>query len=128
LFEGFERAKLNIVLVNFLRDVYIRLLTAGSVFLYFYELISFEGLLYSLLVIYGSAALILMLKLAANEQLSLRGKLSAFKPKELKSIIKYNFFMVISAGSSLVVGKIDSLMVSALLGLTENGIYTTLFM
>jgi O-antigen/teichoic acid export membrane protein len=127
LFEGFERAKLNIVLVNFLRDVYIRLLTAGSVFLYFYELISFEGLLYSLLVIYGSAALILMLKLAANEQLSLRGKLSAFKPKELKSIIKYNFFMVISAGSSLVVGKIDSLMVSALLGLTENGIYTTLF-
>jgi O-antigen/teichoic acid export membrane protein len=127
LFEGFERARLNIVLVNFLRDVYIRLLTAGSVFLYFYEVISFEGLIYSLLVIYGSAALILLLKLVKNQQLSLRGRLSAFKPKELKSIIKYNLFMVISAGSSLVVGKIDSLMVSALLGLAENGIYTTLF-
>lgn len=127
LFEGFERARLNIVLVNFLRDVYIRLLTAGSVFLYFYKILPFNGLIYSLLFIYGSAALILLVKLAVNQQLSLRGRLSAFKPGELKSIVKYNLFMVISAGSSLVVGKIDSLMVSALEGFGANGIYTTLF-
>ncbi len=127
LFEGFERARLNIVLVNFLRDVYIRLLTAASVFIYFYGLIDFRGLISSLLIIYGSAALILLLKLVANRQLSIRGKISAFKTGELRSIVKYNLFMVISAGSSLVVGKIDSLMVSALLGLNENGIYTTLF-
>lgn len=126
-FEGFERARLNVVLVNFLKDVFIRLLTAVSIFLYFYQVLAFNGLVYSLLVIYSSAALILLLDLVRKNQLRFSRKFSFYKGSELKGIIKYNFFMVISAGSNLVVGKIDSLMVSALLGFTENGIYTTLF-
>lgn len=126
VFEGFERAKLRIILINFLKDVYIRLLTAITIFLYFQQILDFNGLLYSLLFIYGSAALILGINLFRKHQISLHIPLK-ISFRELTEVLRYNFFMVISVGSSLVVGTIDSLMVSAYLGLTENGIYTTLF-
>lgn len=126
IFEGFERAKLRIVLTNFLKDVYIRLLTALSIFLYFQQWLDYNGLLYSLLAIYGSAAIILLVNLMSMNDFT-KGFSFKISMRELGEIIRYNFFMVISAGSNLVVGKIDSLMISAYLGLPENGIYTTLF-
>lgn len=126
IFEGFERANLRIVLTNFLKDVYIRLLTAISIFLYFQKLLDYHGLLYSLLAIYGSAALILLFSVLSRHSFG-NGFSLSLSLQEMGEIIRYNFFMVISAGSNLVVGKIDSLMISAYLGLTENGIYTTLF-
>lgn len=126
IFEGFERANLRIVLTNFLKDVYIRLLTALSIFLYFRGWLDYNGLLYSLLVIYGSAAIILLFNLLSKQHYR-KGISFRLSLGEVGEIIRYNFFMVISAGSNLVVGKIDSLMISAYLGLTENGIYTTLF-
>ena len=127
LYEGFARAKTSIILVNFLKDVYIRLLTALSIFLYFTEFLSYNGLLYSLLVIYGSATIILVIQTSYQHQITASFSFSELPWVRVKEIIKYNFFMVISAGSNLVVGKIDSLMVSAFLGLAENGVYTTLF-
>lgn len=126
IFEGFERANLRIVLTNFLKDVYIRFLTALSVFLYFQDWLNYYDLLYSLLVIYGSAALILLFSILSKHHFR-KGFSFSMSLQEMGEIIRYNFFMVISAGSNLVVGKIDSLMISAYLGLTENGIYTTLF-
>lgn len=126
LYEGFARAKTSIVLVNFLKDVYIRLLTAISIFLFFTELISYKGLLYSLLLIYGSAAIILVIQTSYQHQITATLFFRELKWIRVKEIIKYNFFMVISIGSNLIVGKIDVLMISAFLGLAENGVYTTL--
>ena len=126
-FEGFSRANTSIVLVNFLKDVFIRILTAISIFLYFKEILSFEGLVYSLLGIYGIATLILCFQTIFKHNLTLLSNLNTLPFFHIKEIIKYNFFMVISAGSNLVVGKIDSLMISALLGFAENGIYQIMF-
>lgn len=126
LYEGFARAKTSIVLVNFLKDVYIRLLTAISILFFFTELISYNGLLYSLLLIYGSAAIILVVQTSYQHQITATWTFRELKWVRFKEIIKYNFFMVISIGSNLIVGKIDVLMISAFLGLAENGVYTTL--
>ena len=126
-FEGFARANLSIVLVNFLKDVYIRVLTAVSVFLYFKELISYQGLIYSLLIIYGSAAIILFVQVVYQNKIKFPASFSSLKVNYSTEMIKYSLFMVISTGSNLIIGKIDSLMVSAMLGLGSNGIYTTLF-
>ena len=122
-FEGFSRANVNIVLVNFLRDIYIRLLTTLSIFLYFKGYLNYEELVYSLLIIYGSATLVLCFYTISKHKITARSGLSGLTFKGVAEIIKYNFFMVITAGSNLIVGKIDSLMVSAFLGLSENGIY-----
>ena len=126
-FEGFSKAYTDILLVNFLKDVYIRILTTASIFLFFAEILDFKGLLYSLLVIYGSATLILSTQTIRKFKITARASLSSFTFARAREIVKYNFFMVITAGSNLVVGKIDSLMVSALLGLAENGIYQIMF-
>lgn len=126
-FEGFSRANTSIVLVNFLKDVFIRILTTVSIFLFFKKILSFEGLVYSLLVIYGIATLILSFQTTSKYKLSLRFNLKTLSFYRIREMVKYNFFMVISAGSNLVVGKIDSLMISALLGLAENGIYQIMF-
>ena len=126
-FEGFARANLSIVLLSFLKDVYIRALTAISVFLYFKEILSYEDLVYSLAIIYGSAAVILLFQTFLQNKATLSSSFSSFKIIKIKEVIQYSLFMVISTGSNLIIGKIDSLMVSALLGLGSNGIYTTLF-
>lgn len=126
-FEGFSRANTNIVMVNFLKDIYIRLLTTVSVFLYFKEYLNFEELVFSLLVIYGSATFILGIYAIYKHKITAVSGLQGLTWKKLAEIMKYNFFMVITAGSNLIVGKIDSLMISAILGLSENGIYQIMF-
>jgi O-antigen/teichoic acid export membrane protein len=127
VYEGFARANLGVVVVNFLKDVYIRTLTAISIFLYFRQIFDFNNLLYSLLIIYGSASLILFIHTTYKYRIYIRPQIPSLPIGKIKEIIKYSFFMVLSAGSTLVVGKIDSLMVSAFLGFSSNGIYSTLF-
>ncbi len=127
LYEGFARANLGVVLVNLLKDVYIRLLTAISVFVYFRQLITFEGLIYSLLIIYGSAAVILFIHTTFSYKIFATPHISKIRFREMTDFIRYSLFMVLSAGSNMVIGKIDSIMVGAFLGLSSNGIYTTLF-
>lgn len=124
LAEAYYRVNLNIVFVNFVKDLLIRLLNAVAVMLYFWEIISFSGLIYSIAVIYGIGTLVLYIGLFTKYQLRFN-RLPAVSQRALyREVIKYSLFMIISSGGILIVGKLDSIMIGAYLGFAETGIYT----
>jgi O-antigen/teichoic acid export membrane protein len=127
LAEAYYRVNLNVVFVNFIKDLLIRLLNAVAVMLYFWGLISFDGLIYSIAIIYGIATLVLYIGLFFKYELRFNSFPSISRRSLYKEVIKYSLFMIIGSGGILIVGKLDSIMIGAYLGLAETGIYTVAY-
>lgn len=127
LAEAYYRVNLNIVFVNLVKDLFIRLLNAVAVMLYFWDIISFDGLIYSIVIIYGLATLILYAGLFSKYHLRFNRFPSLNQRQLYKEVLKYSLFMIISSGGILIVGKLDSIMIGAYLGFAETGIYTVAY-
>ncbi len=125
--EAYSRSLLKIVFPNFVKEVLIRVLSSIIVSLYFLKYISLDGLLLSLVGVYMIALLVMVIYLAYLKQLSFTLSFKIYDKKAIKKITQYSLFSVLSASSGIIVMKIDSLMVTALLGLTTNAVYTTAF-
>ena len=127
LFEAYSRSLLRIVIPTLLRDVGLRILTTLALFAFGYELISFETLIYALVLIYGLVlvGLIFELKLRSNLFWSL--DFSFLKNGQWKSIMNFGLFSLLGAGGTQIILQIDSIMVSGALGLGATGVYTIAF-
>lgn len=127
LLTSFSRSLLKAVLPNVLRDVALRLYTTVFLALYFLELVNFIQFIYLVIAGYGLNLIILSAYLTATGNLHIRFGGTAFNKKDISSILQYSLFALIGASGILIIGKVDSIMVSSMLGLHENGIYTTAF-
>lgn len=125
--EAFFRAILETVLPNLLREVGIRLLTTLTLLAYIAGWLNFSQLLYSLLFVYGTGLLILLLVLYQKKVLRPAFSFWQLPAGFLKNLIKYSLIMVPSASGLMMVGKIDFLMIGAYIGPTATGIYTISF-
>ncbi|MEM7549084.1 MAG: oligosaccharide flippase family protein [Bacteroidota bacterium] len=125
LFDSFTRIHLNIVVVNIAREVVIKLMTGILVLLYAVDLLTFDQLLNSLILNY-SAALILLALYSVNKG-HYKPSLKPFLiPVDFwKSIMPFGLISMLGSFSALIVSNVDILMVSAMLGLDKNGIYST---
>ncbi len=127
ILEAYSRSLLKIIVPNFLKEVLLRLLLSLIVSLYFYEYLDLDGLLISLVLVHVVVLIILFIYLAFLKQLSLSFDFKIFNKDLVKSLAQFSLFAILSGGSSLIVMKIDSIMVAALLGLDQNAIYTLAF-
>lgn len=129
LLEAYFRINLKVAAFNFSKDVMLRVLMAIFLLCYYYDLIDFTELVYSLLLSYGLILLYLFTYLIRNKywQIDLSLKPWSLPSFSLKSFIKYGLVMIFSAGGLMMIGKIDFLMISAIRGLEETAIYTVAF-
>ena len=127
ILEAYSRSLLKIIVPNFIKEVLIRVLSGVIVSLYFLKILDLDELLVSLVLVYATAMVILIVYLGYLRQLSLKLDFSIFDKALVKSILQFSLFAILSSGSGLIVMKIDSIMVAAMLGLNENAIYTTAF-
>jgi O-antigen/teichoic acid export membrane protein len=125
--EGYSRALLKIVAANFAKEVLVRVGTSISVLLYAVNIISFPVMVYSMILVYGAALLYLLGYLAYRKQLSLRFSFSTFDKPQLKEMMVYSMYALLGAGGSFIILNIDQIMISGMIGLSWNGIYTTAF-
>ena len=127
ILESYSRSLLKIIVPNFLKEVLIRVLSAFIVTLYFLKVLDINELLISLVLVYATALMILFFYLGYLKQLSFKIDIKIFDRALVKSILQYSLFAILSSGSGLIVMKVDSIMVAAMLGLNDNAIYTTAF-
>lgn len=127
ILEAYSRSLLKIIVPNFIKEVLIRVLSGVIVSLYFYGVLDLDGLLVSLVLVYATALVALFIYLGFLRQLSFKIDLRIFNKDLVKSIMQYSLFAVLSSGSGLIVMKIDSIMVAAMLGLNANAVYTMAF-
>lgn len=130
LFEilvAFSKANLNLVLPSYLREINTRFLVFVSIIIYSLRWIDFDTYLYLIIGIYFLNTLILFIFLISKGYIKDHVKRIDWKSYDLITLLKYGAFTILGAGGALIIGKVDSVMVSAMLGLYENGIYTTAF-
>ncbi|WP_017732992.1 lipopolysaccharide biosynthesis protein [Nafulsella turpanensis] len=127
LLEAFSRSQLNIVLPNFVREICIRAFTTVSILLFIWYWRDLEMLIYSLIGVYGLSFFILTFSLFSGSGLRINTDFKFLEKPFIKEFARYAFYTFLGSSGVMIVQKVDSLMVTSLLGAYENGIYTTAF-
>ncbi len=124
---AFSQSSLNIVLPNFLKEILLRAFTLAGIILFAGQIISFTQFINLLIAAYLINLIILVGYLSWKGIIKFQIKRSFFSTSIIKQMLTYALFTFLGASGILIIGKVDSLMVAGMLGLTELGIYSTAF-
>ena len=127
LLEAYSRSLLKTVFPNLIKEVILRLLLSILVVMYFQGWLSYHSFIIGTVIAYLGCLIVLVLYLIFQKSLSLSVNLSSLPAGKTKELIGYSLFSFAGTAAMVIIGKIDSMMVSALLGLAANAIYTTAF-
>jgi O-antigen/teichoic acid export membrane protein len=127
ILEAYSRSLLKTIVPNLLREVVARLLLAILVTLYFTGYLDFNQFIISTALAYLICLGILVLYLWSMGELQLSQSMSHLNKTEIPGLLKYSLLSFAGMAGLIIIGKVDSIMVTGLLGLTANAIYTTAF-
>jgi O-antigen/teichoic acid export membrane protein len=127
LFEVYTRTLFKIVIPNLIKEVLIRVMTSIAVTLHFLDFITFSQLANGLIVIYLIALIVLLVYIKYLNALKVSFQFNAIDKVLFKKIANYSLFALLGSGGTYVLLNIDQIMITSMLGLSENGIYTTAF-
>lgn len=127
LLEAYSRSLLKIIAPTFFRDIGLRIATGIFLVIYGLSFISFNQLVYSLLIAHGIAVAGIIINFLRNKELQVSFDFSFLRNGQLKRIMNYGFYSLIGAGGTQIILLIDNIMISGYEGLSNNGIYTIAF-
>lgn len=127
ILEAYSRSLLQTIVPNLLREIVARLLLAILVTLYFLNYLSFNQFIVSTALAYLLCLLILITYLTLQGQLKINVGSQHLDKAEIPGLLKYSLLSFAGMAGLIIIGKVDSIMVSGLLGLAANAIYTTAF-
>ncbi len=127
LLESYARVHLRIVVPSLYRDVILRIFILFSIVGYGIGLYDFTSLLILRIAAFFFAAVGLLFYLNHLKILFWHSPLGFITPSLFREIIQYGAFIVLSGLSNLAISKIDMLMIPALLGASDLGIYALAF-
>jgi len=124
IMEAYSRSLLKTVFPNLMKEVATRALLAILVTAYFLGWLTFEAFIIGTVIAYMVILLSLMIYLASSRNLAFSGKFGFITKEKRKELIIYSLMSFAGAAAMIIVGKIDSLMIAALLGLKYVAVYT----
>jgi O-antigen/teichoic acid export membrane protein len=125
--EAFSRSLLKTIVPNLLREIVARLLLSGLILLYFSGILSFDQFIIGSVASYLICLLLLISYLWQQGEISIQTDFKLLDQNKFAELIKYSLLSFAGMAGMILIGKIDSMMVSAMLGLAANAIYTTAF-
>ncbi len=127
ILDAYARSLLKVAFPAFIREVLIRLFTALLVTAYFLGYLEISGLIYGFILVYASGLLIMWLYLLREKEFALTLKLDLIDKKLVSQIVNYCLITLAATAGSVLVMKIDTVMVTGLMGQEATAIYTTAF-
>jgi O-antigen/teichoic acid export membrane protein len=124
ILDAFCRSFLEIAVPTFFREVLLRILVSVIVLFYFLEWIQFGQLIWSLAWIYLLTLIGMMLYMMRMGIFQLSFNFKIFPEGFRKEFLQYSLITLLGTTGSLLIMKIDSLMVASMLGLDANAIYS----
>ena len=127
ILESYARSLLKTTVPNLLREVVARLLMAVLVFLYFSGHLTFHQFIVSTALAYLVSLLILIIYLWSQGDLKINTSFHRLNTEELPGLLRYSLLSFAGMAGLIIIGKVDSIMISGMVGLAANAIYTTSF-
>ncbi|MCH7414274.1 polysaccharide biosynthesis C-terminal domain-containing protein [Belliella sp. R4-6] len=127
ILDAFCRSFLKVAVPAFFREVILRLLVAILIASYLLRWVSFDIFMWGLALTYFIALLGMIIYMIRVDLFKLNFQFSDFPVGFLKEFINYNLITLLGTTGAILIMKIDSLMVSSLIGLDANAIYTIAF-
>lgn len=127
ILDNYYKVLYNAVQGTFLKDFLQRILILSGALLFLFNLINFETFVWFFLLAFFVPAVVLFGMLFREKQVSLK-RAPGFVSKDLrKKMIEVSFFGILTSFSGLLVLNIDSIMINAILDLSNTGIYAITF-
>lgn len=127
ILDIFCRSFLKVAVPAFFREVILRLLVAILISTYLLRWISFDMFMWGLALTYFISLFGMIIYMLKIKIFKLDFKFRDFPTGFLKEFIKYNLITLLGTTGGILIMKIDSLMVSSMIGLDANAIYTIAF-
>jgi O-antigen/teichoic acid export membrane protein len=126
ILDAFCRSFLKIAVPAFFREVVLRLLVSLLIGIYLWKLIDFDSLIWSLTLVYFLTLLGMIAYMMKEGIFRLKFDFG-FPAGIIYSFLKYSLITLLGTTGSILIMKIDSVMVSSMIGLDANAIYTIAF-
>ncbi|MBL4656509.1 MAG: oligosaccharide flippase family protein [Flavobacteriales bacterium] len=125
LFDSYLRSLKKSVYPSFTKDVLHRFLISGAIGLYALGYVDFKTFVIAYISANGLIILSAVAYVVYLRQLFLKPALSFIRSGEMVEIMRYGLYSVFSSAAIMITTLIDALMLAAMVGLKEVGIYTT---
>jgi O-antigen/teichoic acid export membrane protein len=112
---------------NFLQNVLLRLLTTGFLLMIAAKCINFEDFIFLYIGCNGLISLLLFISIVYTGNFSYRLNDFGFKTIKKREILNFGLFTVISSAIYVLLQKVDTLMLSAMVGDGVQGVYSWYF-
>src|SRR5699024_6393702 len=125
--SNFIRVLYDLVASSFLQEVFVRVLIVLTLGAYVMGWICVNPFTWVFVLNYGVILALLFVFLFKNHSLSFHPDFSFLNKPLLKSMANYSLFGLLGGVASIAVAKIDIIMLGAMVGLKETGIYAIAF-
>ena len=123
ILDAFTRSFIKIAVPTFFREVVLRLMLTVLVSLYLFGWLDFDQLMWGLADIYLFTLLGMLVYMIRNGMFKLSFNWKKLSSPFRKEYISYSLITLLGTAGSILIMKIDSLMVTAMIGLDANAIY-----
>lgn len=127
ILDSYSRSYLKVAIPTFFREVFLRLLTGCLVGAYLLKWISFPQVMAGLVLVYGLALAGVLIYLIWLRVLNFDLNWNAFPKGFRSSFVQFSLITFLATAASTLIMKIDSIMVSSMISLEANAIYTIAF-
>ncbi|MFC5623144.1 lipopolysaccharide biosynthesis protein [Algoriphagus winogradskyi] len=127
ILDAYSRSYVKVAVPTLVREVFLRLLTGILVGAYLLKWISFQQVMQGLVLVYGLAFLGVLVYLLWLGVLKLDFHWNTFPKGFRTSFIGFSLITFLATAASTLIMKIDSIMVSSMISLEANAIYTIAF-
>ncbi|WP_026954257.1 polysaccharide biosynthesis C-terminal domain-containing protein [Algoriphagus vanfongensis] len=127
ILDAYSRSYLKVAIPAFFREVLLRLLTGLWILSFLGGWIDFDQLMAGLILVYGIPLLGMLIYLIWLKVLRIDLNWSNFPSGFRSSFLKFSLITFLATAASTLILKIDSIMVSSMVSLEANAIYTIAF-
>jgi O-antigen/teichoic acid export membrane protein len=124
VFTAYSFALLKSVIPSFFSEVVVRALFIICIFLYYFQVLSFQQFIYSFVLVYGANLLLLLGYVFAINKPSLKIQREYFTADSRKLLWRFGFVMVFASVSSLGMRLIDVVILAKYVDLNITGVYS----
>lgn len=124
VFESYLQSRSKTAFSVFIKSIFNRLIVSLLLFLYYIDLIDFYWFIVLFIFSYVLNILMFIIYLYRRDEFDLKLNRAFFNKRVRKVYYSYSSFSILSGASSVLINKIDALMIASYLGLASTAIYS----